>query len=196
MGTINITSTGANGTFTHSVAYTIPGADAAGSADPKYARLYISARGFLVARLPPTTSNAGATGTATWSGSVKTASFAVCNECKFVEGIYEVLVEYVSPLDGYKSYRKVDSGSVIVSGPTGCKDCEDVPPDEGGGGGEEEGGGGASEYGEPDAGDSFPPRPRAPGDPCLPPSFTAPTPSVPTPCSGGSGGGSSTPGFN
>lgn len=196
MGTINITSTGASGKFTHSVSYTFPGTEAVGSLDPKHAILYIFARGFLAARLSATTSNAGATGTATWSGSVKTAFFSLCDECKLVEGTYTVMVEYVSPVDGYKSYKKVDSGSVVVSGPTGCSDCEDAPPDEGGGGGGEEAGGGASEYGEPDAGDSFPPRPRAPADPCLPPSFTAPTPSVPTPCSGGSGGTSSTPGFN
>lgn len=200
MGVLNIKSNGRTGSLTFSVSYTPSGTSATGSLDPKFAFLYVRGRGGQVARLPAVSSSAGPTGTATFSSSNIDLKFLRdCSSCNFPTGSYNVVVEYTSPVDGYRYAKKVDTGSVVVSGPTGCTDCQDTPPDSGG---EPPSSSPPQppdppEYGAPDAGDSLPPRAAAPADPCLPPAFVAPAPSVPTPCSGGSGGGgSSTPGFN
>jgi len=103
-----------------------------------------------------------------------------CKQCEPVAGRYVVFMNQgTKPLD--PPSINIASGSVSLSGPPPCGDCggsdpDPEPPPPGGGGG------GDNPYGPADPGDDLVRLPLPPGSVCLPPSFVAPPPGVPTPC--------------
>jgi hypothetical protein len=109
---------------------------------------------------------------------------ADCGDCAWKGANYTVrLLEGAQALD--PSFKNIDSGSVTITGDLPCSDCggEDPP------GPEEPPPGEDDPFGDPsDDGDPLIPGPDEPPETCLPPSFTAPAPTVPTPCGGGTGG--------
>jgi hypothetical protein len=198
MGNISVRSDGKNGSFNYSTSWTPTAADLAKNNlrafDASLARLWITGRGKSASSTLPVSSTNGSTLHMTWSSSgVDIGWLRDCGNCTFVDGTYAIRISYVG-LDGIQTTKLIESGTVSVSGTIGCKDCED------GGGGEEPteepAEGQSDEYGPVSTGDDLPNFASLPAEPCLPASFVAPAPAVPTPCSGGSGGTSSTPGFN
>ena len=202
MGSISITSDGVNGSFTYSTSWTPTASDLAksstGSFNPAFAKLWITGRGKTASATLPVSSTGGPTLQMSWSSSlVNIGWLRDCWSCSWSGGTYAIRIQYTGK-DGLLTQMVIETGTVSVSGRLGCDDCE------GGDGGEEEGdgegGGGETDggtYGPVSSGDDLPAFPSAPTDICIPPAFVAPAPAVPTPCSGGSGGGgSSTPGFN
>jgi hypothetical protein len=119
----------------------------------------------------------------TFSGTVsktQAKNLYNCASCQSVEGRYSVIAREGSiPLD--PPIKTLATGSVSLSGPPPCGECggsdpdPDPPPPGGGSGGD-------NPYGPVDPGDDLVPLPPPPGSVCLPPSFVAPPPGVPTPC--------------
>lgn len=115
--------------------------------------------------------------------------FSNCGDCSWRPGSYTVILyEGGTPLD--PPFKVIQRGSVTLSGTVPCLDCggesppaPSPPPP-----------GADSPYGEVDAGDTLIAAPTPPGSICLPPSFVMPSPTVPTPCSGS--GGTGTSGFS
>lgn len=112
--------------------------------------------------------------------------FASCADCAFSNGRFDVIGAPASGFAPDPPSPVIQSGSVSPSGSLPCGECggeappPDDPPPGGGSGGDD-----PFETGEDDILTSLP---QPPSDVCLPPSFSASGPSVPTPCGGGSGG--------
>jgi hypothetical protein len=108
------------------------------------------------------------------------AAFYNCGACSSMAGDYQVMLfEGAQALD--PPQKVIEKGSFNVTGSPPCGDCggddpEPPPPPPGGGSG------GDSPYGAEPQSDEFVPPPPPPGSVCLPPSFVAPPPGVPTPC--------------
>lgn len=109
---------------------------------------------------------------------------ADCGECAWATGwTYTVwLTQGSFSLD--PPFKVLEEGAVTLSGDLPCSDCggedppEDPPPPP-----EED-----DPFGDRDPGDPPVAPPDEPLAPCLPPDFASPSPTVPTPCSGGVGG--------
>ena len=199
MGHISITSDGTKGSFNYSTSWTPTAADIAKSNtksfDASRAKLWITGRGRSASATLPVSKTNGPPLHMTWSSSdVNIGWLRECDNCTFVDGTYAIRISYVGS-DGIQTAMVIESGTVSVTGTLGCEDCEGGSTGESGGA-EQPAEGGAEQYGPVSEGDDLPNFAALPAEPCLPPSFVAPAPAVPTPCSGGSGGGSSTPGFN
>lgn len=205
MGTINI-STGANGRGTFSYTVTYSPAGALTSRNPRYLRLWIRGRRNIM--IVPSSSQAGETGSATFSGTNQDLAWLrECSKCSWVPTTYRIETYYQDPVNGFVETQLIETGNVVISGPTGCSECEEGGPGQGPAGqsGTEEedgqsGGGGGGE--NPDYGPAppafnpeLPKQPDAPSAPCLPPPTVPPILRVPTPCSSGGGGGSGATGF-
>jgi len=145
--------------------------------DPASAQLSIStAKGQSVRSLTPSSvGNASLTFSGTVSKSQARGLYQ-CAQCQGVEGRYSVILREGSiPLD--PPIKTIATGSVSLSGPPPCGECggsdpdQDPPPE------------GDNAFGRVGPGDDLVPLPRPPSSVCLPPSFVAPPPGVPTPCS-------------
>lgn len=116
-----------------------------------------------------------------FEGNVCTA-FVDCNNCGYGTGRYVVeLMEYLA--SNNVRFSDLSSGSLTFSGQSPsqslleqlCPDCSDSPPTPG----DPLPGNGTISGNDPLTPNPTPPT----GDPCLPPDFVNPTPTVPTPCS-------------
>lgn len=118
--------------------------------------------------------------------SLQLRKFGSCIDCAWKVGTYQVkLFEGAQALD--PSFKLIDSGSVTVTGMLPCPDCGGqappgpAPPPPG----RDDPFGSADDEGDP-----LILGPDEPPEPCLPPSFIAEPPVVPTPCDGGGSGSS------
>lgn len=187
MGTAQITSTGrSSGTLSYTT--TIPAS--VGPLPYTNAVMYI--RGSAQVAVPATSGSSWQSNqpvTLVWNAPVNIQGFTKCESCEFDGGItYQIVFRYSPPgsVNLYNQvFRSVESGTVQITGPVPCSDCEQngEKPDEDAEPQDEEP---VSPYGVASEGDPII-VPRAPtSDPCLPPQPTPSDPPVPTPCGGGS----------
>jgi hypothetical protein len=192
MGSINITRVGTGeanvkGRLSYTATFTFPDSKAEGSRDPRYAVLYIQEQdGRPVDAISPLSSVAGASGSATFSSDdVSIGRFRNCLNCEWVSGQYQIVIRYVSPINGLQTTYIAESGTVSVSGPLSCPDCDgdaDAPDGDAGGDGGDDDTGDAGDFGPNTPGDPLPPWPPRASAPCLPPPYTPPPVPVSTPC--------------
>lgn len=192
MGTAQITSTGRS-TATLTYTTTIPASKYPMSYT--YAVMFIKGSSELSAMATSgSVWQSGQPVTLNWNASINISSLTKCNLCEFDSGItYQIGFRYNPPgTTGVinQTINIVESGSVTISGPVPCSDCEDngEKPDEDA----EDAAAPApapSPYGPPGASDPTISPPAPTSDPCLPPQPTPSSPPMPTPCGGGSGTG-------
>lgn len=132
MGTISIRTSrvgffnGKNrpyGTINHTVRY----ANGNGSRAPNYAVLVITAVDGRQKTVRPTSFVWGDNATVTFSQEIDLSVFTNCRACSWAGATYVVRLSYTERQFGSIDFTRLESGTVVFSGATGCADCSGGP---------------------------------------------------------------------